>query len=242
MGAVVIGVAGLTSCASGGAAVRDADGGTRIQADFYASEHGVRVGIKVGYPESREVTDARLSTGEESVHASLYPLDGTDPDREPASVSLAPGDQVLIEGVLLVPCAGPGTTPVFEVVSESQGAERTDYFTPANLETYEQAVAEWCARPLTMNVTGATVTPDGDYELRVELSNPGPEPVTVTSAEVSSGSSTWQETTVTVPAGTIEPMVIRGHGPPECAATPPWESGHVRADGEIIRPASDGWC
>jgi hypothetical protein len=230
-----------TSCGSGGAIAEDSGDGTAIHADYYADEHGVRVGIKVGYSEVREVTSARLVAGDESVDASLYPLDGTDPDVEPKSVVLAPGDRVLLEGTLLVACSGAPETPVFEVASEANGARRVDRFTPADAAAYQQAVDEWCDRPVTMNVTGMSATPEGDYELHVEFSNPGPEPVKVTSEEVDDGSSTWQEATTVVPAGTTQ-MTIHGHGPPDCAATPPWESGHVRADGEVIRPAAGGWC
>jgi hypothetical protein len=236
-----LGLGALSSCGSNGAGSTDPREVTAVRADYYASEYGVRVGVRVGYGEPREVTAARLVAGDESVDAALYPLDGTDPDAPPESVVLARDERVSLEGTLLVPCPGARETPVFEVTSVSNGSQRTDYFEPMNTAGYQQAVDEWCDRPITMNVTGSSATPEGDYELRVQFSNPGPEPVEVTSAQVDDGASSWQEATVVVPAG-IEEMTIHGHGPPDCAVTPPWESGHVSVDGEIIRPESPDWC
>lgn len=190
------------------------------------------------------VTAARLVTRDGSVEVSLYPLDGTDPDKPPESVTLGPADQVLLEGTLLAGCSGALDLPVFEVSSHAPGtsSHRTDRFAPADVRGYQRAVMAWCSRPLTMHITGSSVTPGGDYVLRVELSNPQPDPVTVTSEQVV-GSSSWQEATVVVPGRSIEQMTIHGHGPAGCAATPPWETGHVRADGRVIRPTeSDGWC
>jgi hypothetical protein len=237
-----LGASAPTACGFGGATAKDSRDTTTVHADYYASEYGVRVSIRVGYAEARKVTAARLVAGDTSEKTSLYPLDGTDPDVPPETLSLARGEKVLLENTVLVPCAGAHEAPVFEVDSESHGSQRTDYFTPANVAGYERAVAEWCARPLTMNVTGSSATPEGDYELRVQFSNPGLDPVEVTSEKVDDGTSTWQEVTVVVPAGSIEPMIIHGQGPPDCAAIPPWESGHVHADGEVIRPESEDWC
>ena len=65
----------------------------------------------------------------------------------------------------------------------------------------------------------------------------------MTSEQVDDAESSWQETTVVVPAGSLTQMTITGHGPPDCAATPPWETGHVRtADGDVLRPEDDDWC
>lgn len=240
----VLAVSALTSCGTASVWADVLPGAVRIDADYYVSEYGVRVGIRAGYPESRVVTEARLVTRDGSVAVPLYPLDGTDPDEPPESVTLGPGDQVLLEGALLARCPSTRDLPVFEVVSHATGAgsERTDRFAPADVRGYQRAVKAWCSRPLTMHVTGSSVTPEGDYTLHVELSNPHPDPVTVTSEQVV-GSSSWQEATVVVPGGSIEQMTIHGHGPPECAATPPWETGDVRADGRVITPKdSDGWC
>ena len=232
----------LTSCGSRNGTSSDTHGATRVGAKYYGSEYGVRVGIRVGYSEAREVTGARLVTSDASADVSLYPLDGTDPDPPPESISLEPGEQVLLEGTLLVPCAGTRETPVFEVSSESDGSQQTDRFAPADTDGYHRAVATWCDRPLTMHVTRSMVTPAGVYELGVEFINPGADPVTVISARVHEGSSSWKETAVVVPAGGTAHMTIHGQGPPGCAATPPWETGHVRADGQVIRPESDDWC
>lgn len=235
---VVLGASAFTSCGAGDGAGQDPGGGAPIRAEYHADEYGVTVAIKVGYPEEREVTGARLLAGDESTRASLYPLDGTDPDGQPSSITLAPDEQVSLEGALLVPCSGEHDAPVFEVVSRADGVRVTDLFQPSNADGYQQAVREWCDRSITMSVSGMRSTPQGDHELRVQFSNPGPEPVTVTSEEVDDGTSTWQAASMVVPAG-ITQLTIHGHGPSGCAAPPPWESGHVRADGEVIRPEPD---
>jgi hypothetical protein len=106
---------------------------------------------------------------------------------------------------------------------------------------------------VTMRVMGSTATQEGVWKIRVEVSNPRPDPVKVTSSQVKGGTSSWQEATVVVPAGSTEQMIIHGQGPQECAAdqtrfdsitgtSPPWEFGAVRADGEVIMPVDDAWC
>jgi hypothetical protein len=203
------------------------------------------VGIRVGYDDARTVTAARLVVGDHAEDTSLYPLDGSDPDVPPETVRLGRGDQVLLENSLLVSCTGDPETPVYEVDSEANGVERTDRFRPANAAGYRKAVAEWCARPVTMDPTGSSATPDGVYEIYVQFSNPGPDAVTVTVDGVEDDTSTWDEATLLVPGGSIEKLTLHGHGPPDCAATPPWETGHVRVDGEVIQPDpdhGDTWC
>ena len=241
---VGLGLGALTSCGSGHATSTDPQEVVPVHADYYAEARGVRVGIRVGFEDAREVVEARMVTGDGSVDVGLYPLDGTDPEPPPETLSLGAGDQVLLEGMVFVPCLGESRAPVFEVDSEADGSRRADRFTVANPSGYDRAVAESCDRPPTMYVRGSSATPAGEYELRVEFVNPGPDPMTVTSERVDDGTSSWQESTVVVPAGEIVPMTVHGHGPPNCAVTPPWESGHVRVDGDVITPEDGyaGWC
>jgi hypothetical protein len=234
--AVGLATSTLASCGSGDAAATDG----AVRAEYYAGPYGVRVGIQVGYAESREVTGARLVAGDESTDASLYPLDGTDPDGPTRSVALDPGERVSLEGTLLRTCTGALGTPVFEVVSQVDGAAVTELFRPANVDGYRRAVATWCARPFTMIDSGRSITLEGRHEQHVTFSNPGPETVVVTSEKVDDGSSSWEEARILVPVGLTE-ADLHGHGPPGCSPTPPWELGHVRADGRIIGlgPTSD---
>lgn len=243
--AVGVGLSALISCGSSTATPTASQDVTSVRADYYVSEYGVLVGIRVGYDDARTVTAARLVIGDKSEDTALYPLDGSDPDVPPESIRLERGAQVLLENSVLVACAGVPEIPVYEVDSEANGVARTDRFRPENGAAYRRAVAEWCARPVTMNPVGSSVTPDGDYEIYVQFSNPGPDPVTVTFDRVEAGPSTWDAATVVVPGGGIKEVTLHGHGPPDCAVTPPWETGHVHADGKVIRPEaerSDGWC
>lgn len=232
----------LAGCGTGSGSSTSPDE-TPVQAEYYVSEYGVRVGINADFDQPREITDARLLWDDQSDEIGLYPTDGTDPGTPPDSITVKPGTPALLEGDVVAACPEAPGLPVFEVVSRHEGAEHTDRFVPDEPSGFENAFAKWCRRSVSMDVTGSTASPEGDYELRVEFSNPGPSAVEIVSESVEDGTSTWQRASVVVPAGSIKPMKILGHGPPECAARPPWETGHVRADGDIITPLADsGWC
>jgi hypothetical protein len=236
--ALGVGLSALTSCGSSSATPMGSPDVTSVHADYYVSEYGVRVGIQIGYDDARTVTAARLVLGGNAEDTALYPLDGSDPDVPPETIKLDRGDQVLLEHSLLVACTRDPQIPIYEVDSEANGVERTDHFRPANGAAYRQAVAEWCARPLTMNPVGSSVTPDGVYEIYVLFSNPDPHPVTFD--RVDDGPATWDGATVVVPGGSIKEMTLRGHGPSDCPVAPPWETGHVHANGKVIRPTAAG--
>lgn len=234
LAAACLGFGALAACAPGEATPT----AESVEADYYVSEYGVRVGIQVAFDEQRTVTGATLTSGDDRVDASLYPLDGTDPDA-PTEVSLAPGVEVSVEGTVLTAC--PATTtgpPEFEVVSRVDGAERTERYAVDDIAAYERAVAEWCDRSLTMWATGSRETPTGERALYVAFSNPGPDAATVTSSVVEQCGVTWDPSTVQVRPGTIGEMTIEGQGRalPGCIVDAPWVSGHIRADGEIIQP------
>jgi hypothetical protein len=216
---------------------------TQVKATYFVSQYGVRVGISAEFDQTREITDARLLWDDQSDEIGLYPTDGTDPGTPPDSITVQPGEPTLLEGDVVAACPEEPSLPVFEVVSRYEDAEHTDRFVPAEPSSFKNAFAKWCRRSVSMHVTGSSATPEGDYELRVEFANPGPFPVEMISERVEDATSTWQRASVIVPAGSIKRLTILGHGPPECAAVPPWETGHVRADGEIVTPSEDnGWC
>ena len=232
----------LAGCGTGGDSAANAVP-TPVHAKYYVSEYGVRIGISAEFDQTREITDARLLWDDQSDEIGFYPTDGTDPETPPDSITVQPGDPALLEGRLVAACPDAPNLPVFEVVSRYEGAEHTDRFVPDEQRGFENAFAKWCRRPVSMHVARSSVTPEGDYELRVEFTNPGPSPVQVVSESVEDAKSTWQRASVIVPAGSTRPLRIFGHGPPECAALPPWDTGHVRADGEIVTPSEGNeWC
>ncbi len=220
------------------------DGAVEVPAKLSNTQYGIQVAIVVGYDEDRVVSDARLLwDGGSDDDIGLWPLDGSEPDRPPETLDLPTGTEMLLAGNLLAACPDVPDVLVFEVESRIGDDERTDRYLPESSRKLERAFATWCEQPVLMSVTGSRSTPEGDYEVTMEFSNPGPDSATVVSEAVTLGETTWEEGTVEVPAGTRTSMTVSGHGPPECRVTAPWQEGHVLVDGEPIRPEyDDGWC
>ncbi|GAA4082297.1 hypothetical protein [Nocardioides kongjuensis] len=218
-------------------------GAAPAAAEASTSEYGVRVAITVGYAEDRVLDDVRLVWAGGSTSGSSYPVDvGYDSDHPPEPVPVAAGTQVLLEGTVLAPCPDTPSRVVFEVRSTGAGGPRTDRHPVDDEDTLGPAFAAWCRRSPTVWATGGSETPEGDYRVSVAVSNPGPETVRVESDAVDDGETSWRAAAVVVPAGTITSLTIRGHGPSQCATTPPWEDGHLRVDGRPVRPTVDDWC
>ncbi len=221
------------------------DEATPVRATYFVDAGGVQVGIQVAYAETREVTEARFVWAGHSDEVALYPDDGTDPDVAPDSITVEPGMRPTYEGRLLAACPDLPSMPVFEIDSTNGSGTRTDRYRPDNLDDFAQAFDEWCGRPVTMDVRGWTVTPEGDYEARLEFSNPGPAAVEVVSQAYSDGVTAWEEAAVTVPGGSRTPLTVPGHGPSNCRGlAPPWETGHIVADGVPLAAPESGasWC
>jgi len=132
-----------------------ADGeATAVPAEIFTSVHGVRVGITVDFPEDREVTGAAITLGERSHSASLYPLDGTDPDRPLAPLPITRGTGLLVEGTLVDVCRGDTGLPVLTVASTVAGDHRTDRYTLEDDAAYGDAVSQWCGRGVQVLASG----------------------------------------------------------------------------------------
>lgn len=213
-----------------------------VLAEVFASEYGVRIGIRVTFPDDRVLTDARLVWDGGSTEVTPYPLDGTDPDRPPEDLHLPAGTPALLEGTVLAPCPDTPSVLVFTVESSADGSTHVDHFRADGSDRIAHGFAAWCRRPVTLHVSGTSASPDGDYTLTVELSNPGPRSVLLRSEPSRLGRTVWESAQVVAPAGSRTALTIRGHGPPECRATPPWEGDHLRVDGHPIRPADGDWC
>jgi len=215
-----------------------------VRAEYFSSAFGVRVGIRVGFEETRVVTEARLVWDGHADEVALYPDDGTDPDVAPESITVEPGMQPTYEGILLAACPDLPSAPVFEIDSTDSAGKHTDRFRPDNLDDFAKAFDEWCARPVSMEVRQSSVSIDGAYEIRLMISNPGPAAVQVVAEGYSDGDTTWETAEVIVPGGTITPMTVLGHGPRHCRTVlPPWGTGHMLADGVPLTPEYGGtWC
>ncbi len=208
----------------------------------FVSEFGVRVGIRLDFPQDRVITGARMVWAGGSDKVSPWPLFGDDPNRPPDTLAVPAGAEVLLEGSVVAPCPASPGVPIFTVDSEVAGEPRTDRYRPGDSTDFDRAFFEWCKQPVTMVVQGSSWTPDGTSELQLDVSNPGPGTVTVVSREVTEGESTWKPTQLDVPAGAIEHLTIEGHSPDVCTSTPPWETGDLLANGTPIQPEGDGLC
>ena len=225
---------GLAACedsaARSAAEPRDA---TPVATEYFASEYGVRVGVRVEFSEDRRLTGARLVWDGGSEKVALYPLDGTDPEPPPETLDLPQGVQVSLEGSVVAACPDAPSLPVFEVLTVRDGKEITERYTPNGTSKFEDAFQQWCELPFIVTMTGSRSTPEGECTYWLRLHNPGPFPVVVVSQTVSGGNWSWESARSAVPAGTIGSVTIRGHGGPPQA---PWESGHLLANGQPIAP------
>ncbi|HET9420594.1 MAG TPA: hypothetical protein VFO49_05615 [Nocardioides sp.] len=94
----------------------------------------------------------------------------------------------------------------------------------------------------TMSVVDSSVTRHGGYELTLEISNPGPETMTVVVRPRPHAESRWRPTQRDVPGGAVERLTVVGRGPPGCGAIPPWETGDLLVNGAPVVPAVESWC
>lgn len=243
--AVLLAVVALTACGTGSpprGRTGTTDDAVPVTAEVFAGEYGVEVGVRVWFTEDRVLTRARVLWAGGQADARVYPDDGTSPDQPPDPLALPAGTRALLQGSVLVACPDTPTALLFEVDSDSDGGSHTDRYLVDEPERVARAFARWCRRPAVLHVTRVRESPEGAYVVTVELTNPGPHAVLL-SAEPSLGDGTaWEGAQVVVPAGTRTALTVRGHGPPRCAARPPWAEGHLLVDGRPIRPAGGDWC
>jgi hypothetical protein len=241
----VAAVVALGALAAGLTACRLVDGPgpatERVPADFHASEHGVRISIRVGFEEDRTVESAELHGEGGSQDVALWPV-GWEQERPPEAVELEAGDEVILEASIVGACPGAGRLPKFEVVSTVDGEEVVDHFAPALAADYRRAYATWCDRPVTVTVGGSRIRPGGAVEMYLEISNPGPDAVAVTVGALRTDSTSWRATSTVVEPGARHPFTVRGRARVGCSATPPWASRNLRVDGHPLTPEHDGWC
>ena len=173
-------IGALAACDSdGNASSADPGGITRVSADYFAHESGVRVGIRVAFAQDLRVSAARLVWDGGSSDISPYPLDGTDPDVALEFLDLAAGDGVLLEGLVLSACPDPPAAPlVFEVPTVVDGEKVLRRYTPDDPSLFEKAFAEFCEFPVTGRPSLSEVTPEGDITVTLTIVNPGPGTVT----------------------------------------------------------------
>lgn len=235
----------LAACGSSAATSghRDAHTVELVSADYYVSEYGVRVGVRVRFPEDRTVTGARLVTADGARTVSPYPEDGSDYDAPLRRFHLPAGTRILLEGQVTKGCPAVPDLPVFEVVSRLEGERHVDRYRPDDRSAFVDAFRGWCRRGVSVTGISSGATPAGDYRVSLDFTNPGPPAVDIVSEAFQQAGARWRRSSVMVPAGEQAQLVLHGHGAPECRIVTPWATGHVLVDGVPLPPgAVEDWC
>ncbi len=118
---------------------------TPTTTEYFASEYGVRSGVRVGFSAIVGLTGARLLWEGGSEEVGLYPMDGTDPDVPPETLDLPQGVEVSLEGNVLAACPDTPSLPVFEVQTVHEGEEMTERYVPDEPAEFRMRRAVVCA-------------------------------------------------------------------------------------------------
>jgi hypothetical protein len=231
---------GLAACGTTTDTAAPKKGG--LQADVFASaEFGTRLGIAVEFPEARSVTGAQLRVGDQVLRASLYPLDGTDPEPPPDPLPLAGGVRVSVEATLPPDCDVPGGAPVFVVTSKTQdGRSLEDRYPVANVREFRSTAEKMCRLGPRLRLAGSTVRTDGSFTIRLAVTNPG-EAAELVSREWTRDGARWQAARAEIPAGGSVTLKIQGTGN-GCSHEGPWEHGQVTLGGTALDPPVEGYA
>ncbi|WP_027863138.1 hypothetical protein [Marmoricola sp. URHB0036] len=235
---VVVLLVVLAACGSVGSAPSGAD--RRIEAELFADPvWGTRVGIAVDFPEDRMVTGARMMVGERVLRASLYPLDGTDPEPPPDPLPIDAGVRVSVEANLPPDCNVPSATPVFVVTSKPTGGKsRIDRYMISNPGDFRNQARKVCRAGPQLSINGSTIWPDGHFRIGLLVTNPGGSGQVV-SREWTSGHTRWRSAQARVPAGGSATLEITGTGQ-GCSHDGPWAHRLITLDGVELDPPAEG--
>lgn len=226
----------LSACGSGASSA-----GKRIEAQVFSDPiFGTTVGIAVDFPEDRVVTGARMRIGERNLRASVYPIDGTDPEPPPDPLPLAAGVQVSLEAGLPPDCDVPSETPVFAVSSTTKdGESRTDRYAISNAGEFRKQAEKVCRSGPQLSVNGSTEWPDGRFRIGLRVTNPGTSAGKAVSHERTMGRTVWRAAQADVPAGGSVTLEINGTGE-GCSHDGPWMHGMITLDGVPLDPPVQG--
>jgi hypothetical protein len=229
----------LGACGGSGTASPAPD--RRIESELFGDPTwGTTVDIAVDFPEDRMVTGARMVIGDRDLRASLYPLDGTDPEPPPDPLPLAAGVQVSLEADLPPECDVPSETPVFVVSSKPKGGKsRTDRYVISNADDFRKQAEKVCRSGPQLSIAGSTGWPDGRFRIRLRVTNPGTSAAHAVSHQRTSGRTVWRSAQAEVPAGGSVTLEINGTGE-GCSHDGPWMHGMVTLDGVPLDPPVGG--
>ncbi len=199
---------------------------------IFVSEWGIMLGIDRTFSERRTFAEGTLVLNGESNPAGFWSRRFDDVVPAPQPFPVRAGEHVLVEAVVRPDCdAEPQTLPVFVLTSRTGlGVATTDSYRVSDPAAYRAALAEWCAMPPTIGLSGATFWPDGKFKVILSVFNPTSAPVTARSKAMTSNGTVWEAAATVVPPRSRGELTIRGTGD-GCSAGSPWATGNVTVGG-----------
>ncbi len=222
---------------------------TPIEMSTYTSEYGIRLGIEPSYPEDRVLTSPSVNVGDLEGSGGLWPMGGVDHEGEDLDpLSLPAGTPVSYEVTVKPSCHDFEKSPPIQFFLPARlpdGNEVGDTLVPSNPEAYEPAIRLWCKVGVAVQAGGGSLG-DGDEPSRVALliGNAGPDEIEVEVPALESGGASWEELSMTVPAGRQVTKIVLGWGV-RCDSSQevPWADGRLVINGKPWRePIADVWC
>jgi len=216
--------------------------------DVYVDEFGVRVGMQTTFDEAVTLSSPILRAGALHDRASLWPEDDKDHEFEDLDpLTLAAGTPVLIEGKLRPDCDGsdPGSEVLFSVkVRTGDEPAATSRFSASNSQLLRGATKKWCALGPHVRVHRSSVAPNGAAIIRLVLTNPGPDAISVEIPAYATPHVSWTAASASVPEGEDVDLVVRGTNI-QCqrGEEASWLEGRMRIDGKpFVVTSDDGFC
>lgn len=193
------------------------------------------VAAEVSFPDRRTLVDARYDLADWAGQEVFVVREGRreDPMDLPAPVD---ADTKLMIAAFYGPdCEDPGAAPPALLVRTTGrgGESRVDGFRSDLSEAFESAIDDYCSRGIVGRVTGSEQSPDGSFNVYVEVFNPGPSAVELTSPDHEVSGTHWFPVSATIGPAQSREVQIEGEGN-GCTAETPWSSGLLTADGDEV--------
>jgi hypothetical protein len=193
------------------------------------------VAAVVSFPDQRTVEDARYDVAESAGQKVFVVERGAGHGGVldlPATIDA--DARVMVVATYGPPCEDAAVVPALLVrTSDSNGDSRVDGFRGDVSASFKSEIDAYCSRGLVGRVTGSEQSADGEFAVRVEVFNPGPSSVEVTSSDYQVANTHWFNASATIEPLQTEELVIKGEGD-ACNASTPWAMGHLTADGNAI--------
>ena len=192
------------------------------------------VATVVSFPDRRTLEDAHYDMAESAGQQLFVVSRGAGHGVLDLPATIDANAKVMVVATYGPDCADAAAAPALLVrTSDASGDSRVDGFRGELSTSFESEVDAYCSRGLVGRVTGSEQSADGAFTVRVEVFNPGPSPVEVTSSDYEAADTHWFAASATIEPLQTHELVITGEGD-ACTASTPWETGHLTADGHAV--------